>query len=162
MNADILSPEIRLIEADGSNRGVVSRDEALSRAEEVGLDLVEISPNTEPPVCKILDYGKLKYEQQKKKAEARKKQKTIDVKEVKMRPGIDVHDYDVKMRNMRRFLEEGDKVKVTMRFRGREMMHQDLGMKVLERVLDDLGELAKVEQMAKLEGRQMTMVVAPR
>ena len=162
MNQDIAVAEVRLIDADGENIGVVSLDDALGRADAVGLDLVEISPGSEPPVCKILDYGKLKYEQQKKKAEARKKQKTIDVKEVKMRPGIDVHDYDVKMRSMLRFLEEGDKVKVTMRFRGREMMHQDLGMKVLHRVLEDLGELVKVEQMAKLEGRQMTMVVAPK
>ncbi len=162
MNADIAAAEVRLIDADGENVGVVPYNDAIGRAEAVGLDLVEISPGSQPPVCKILDYGKLKYEQQKKKAEARKKQKTIDVKEVKMRPGIDVHDYDVKMRSMLRFLEEGDKVKVTMRFRGREMMHQDLGMKVLHRVLEDLGELVKVEQMAKLEGRQMTMVVAPK
>jgi len=162
VNADIAAAEVRLIDADGENVGVVPYNDAIGRAEAVGLDLVEISPGSQPPVCKILDYGKLKYEQQKKKAEARKKQKTIDVKEVKMRPGIDVHDYDVKMRSMLRFLEEGDKVKVTMRFRGREMMHQDLGMKVLHRVLEDLGELVKVEQMAKLEGRQMTMVVAPK
>lgn len=162
MNADIAAAEVRLIDADGENVGVVPYNDAIGRAEAVGLDLVEISPGSQPPVCKILDYGKLKYEQQKKKAEARKKQKTIDVKEVKMRPGIDIHDYDVKMRSMLRFLEEGDKVKVTMRFRGREMMHQDLGMKVLHRVLEDLGELVKVEQMAKLEGRQMTMVVAPK
>lgn len=162
MNADIAAAEVRLIDADGENVGVVPYNDAIGRAESAGLDLVEISPGSQPPVCKILDYGKLKYEQQKKRAEARKKQKTIDVKEVKMRPGIDVHDYDVKMRSMLRFLEEGDKVKVTMRFRGREMMHQDLGMKVLHRVLDDLGELVKVEQMAKLEGRQMTMVVAPK
>lgn len=140
--------------------GVVSRDEALAMADEAGLDLVIVSPNADPPVCKILDYGKLKYESQKKKNEARKKQKTIDVKEVKMRPNIDTHDYDVKMRSMRRFLEDGDKVKVTMRFRGREMAHQDLGMDVLNRVRDDLGDLAKVEQYPRLEGRQMVMVVA--
>ncbi len=131
-------------------------------ADEAGLDLVEVSPGADPPVCKIIDYGKLKYETQKKKAEARKKQRTIDVKEIKMRPGIDQHDYDVKMRSMRRFLDDGDKVKVTLRFRGREMVHQDLGMKVLERVRDDLDEIAKVEQFPKMEGRQMIMIVAPR
>jgi translation initiation factor IF-3 len=131
-------------------------------ADEVGLDLVEVSPNADPPVCKILDYGKLKYETQKKKAEARKKQRTIEVKEIKMRPGIDVHDYDVKMRAINRFLGDGDKVKVTLRFRGREMVHQNLGMKVLERVRVDLEEVAKVEQFPKMEGRQMTMVMAPK
>ena len=131
-------------------------------ADEVGLDLVEVSPNADPPVCKILDYGKLKYETQKKKAEARKKQRTIEVKEIKMRPGIDVHDYDVKMRAINRFLGEGDKVKVTLRFRGREMVHQNLGMKVLERVRVDLEEVAKVEQFPKMEGRLMTMVMAPK
>src|SRR4029079_6889274 len=142
--------------------GVMSRREALNRAVETGLDLVEVSPNAEPPVCKILDYGKFKYEEQKRKNEARKKQKVIEVKEIKMRPGIDDHDYDVKMRAMHRFLEEGDKVKVTMRFRGRELAHQDLGMNVLMRVKDDLDGIAKVEQMPRMEGRQMTMVVAPR
>ncbi len=131
-------------------------------AEEQGLDLVVVSPNTDPPVCKILDYGKLKYETQKKKNEARKKQKTIDVKEVKFRPGIDSHDYNVKMRSMRKFLEEGDKVKVTLRFRGREMAHQELGLKVLDRVRGDVDELAKVEMFPKMEGRQMIMVVAPK
>jgi len=131
-------------------------------ADEVGLDLVEVSPGADPPVCKISDYGKLKYENQKKKAEARKKQRTIEVKEIKMRPGIDDHDYDVKMRSINRFLGDGDKVKVTLRFRGREMVHQDLGMKVLERVRDDLETTAKVEQFPKMEGRQMTMVMAPR
>ena len=136
--------------------------EALARAEETGLDLVEISPNADPPVCKILDYGKLKYEEQKKRNVARKKQKIIEVKEIKMRPNIDVHDYDFKMRAIHRFLGEGDKVKVTMRFRGREMAHQDRGMVVLDRVRDDLGDLVKVEQFPKMEGRQMTMVMAPR
>jgi translation initiation factor IF-3 len=131
-------------------------------AEEVGLDLVEISPHADPPVCKILDYGKYKYEAQKKAAEARKKQKVIEVKEIKLRPNIEQHDYDVKMRSMRKFLEEGDKVKVTLRFRGREMAHQERGMMVLKRVQDDLEELAKVEQFPKMEGRQMTMVLAPR
>ena len=134
----------------------------MEMAEDAGLDLVEVSPGADPPVCKIIDYGKLKYENQKKKAEARKKQRTIDVKEIKMRPGIDDHDYDVKMRSINRFLGDGDKVKVTLRFRGREMVHQDLGMKVLERVKEDLDEIAKVEQFPKMEGRQMTMVMAPR
>jgi len=142
--------------------GVVSTDEALSRAQEAGLDLVEVAPNADPPVCKLLDYGKFKYEAQKKAAEARKKQKHFDVKEIKMRPSIDENDYAVKMRNIQRFLEEGDKVKVTMRFRGREMVHQDLGMKLLMRVRDELEELAKVDQLPKLEGRQMTMVISPR
>ncbi|ACJ00192.1 translation initiation factor IF-3 InfC [Rhodospirillum centenum SW] len=142
--------------------GVVSLRDALIAAEEAGLDLVEVSPNADPPVCKILDYGKFKYEAQKKANEARKKQKIIEVKEVKLRPNIDDHDYDIKMRNMRRFLEEGDKVKVTMRFRGREMAHQDLGMVILVKVRDTLEDLAKVEQMPKLEGKQMIMVLAPR
>jgi translation initiation factor IF-3 len=142
--------------------GVVSSEEALEMAYEAGYDLVEVSPNADPPVCKILDYGKYKYEEQKKAAEARKKQKTIDVKEIKMRPGIDVHDYEVKMRSARRFLDDGDKVKVTIRFRGREMAHQELGMKVLDRVREDLDELAKVEQSPIKEGRLMTMVIAPR
>jgi len=142
--------------------GVVSTDEALSRAQEAGLDLVAVAPNADPPVCKLLDYGKFKYEAQKKAAEARKKQKHFDVKEIKMRPSIDENDYAVKMRNIQRFLEEGDKVKVTMRFRGREMVHQDLGMKLLMRVRDELEELAKVDQLPKLEGRQMTMVISPR
>ena len=137
-------------------------DDALGRAEEVGLDLVEIAPEAKPPVCKILDYGKYKYEAQKKANEARKKQKVIDVKEIKMRPNIDHHDYDVKMRAMNKFLGEGDKVKVTLRFRGREMAHQELGLKVLERVRDDLENVSKVEQFPKMEGRQMTMVVAPK
>ena len=128
-------------------------------ADETGLDLVEVAPDAEPPVCKLLDFGKFKYEAQKKASEARKKQKTIDIKEVKFRPGIDAADYDVKLRNIRRFLDEGDKVKVTMRFRGREMVHQNIGMNVLMRVRDDLEDLAKVEQMPKMEGRQMTMVM---
>jgi len=142
--------------------GVVSIRDALIAAEEAGLDLVEVSPNADPPVCKILDYGKFKYEAQKRANEARKKQKIIEVKEIKMRPNIDDNDYDVKMRSARRFLEEGDKVKVTMRFRGRERAHQDLGMNVLIKVRDELVEMAKVEQMPKLEGRQMIMVLAPK
>ena len=131
-------------------------------AANAGLDLVEVAAAADPPVCKILDYGKFKYEEQKKKNEARKKQKVIEVKEIKLRPGIDDHDYDVKMRSMVKFIEEGDKVKVTMRFRGRELAHQDLGMNVLMRVRDDLEETAKVEQMPRMEGRQMTMVLSPR
>jgi translation initiation factor IF-3 len=142
--------------------GVVTLREGLTMAEEAGLDLVEVSPNADPPVCKILDFGKFKYESQKKKNEARKKQKVIEVKEIKLRPNIDEHDYDVKMRSMRKFLEEGDKVKVTLRFRGRELAHQDLGMKVLEQVKDDLDDIGKIEQIPKMEGRQMVMVVAPR
>jgi translation initiation factor IF-3 len=142
--------------------GVVPVREALIMAEEAGLDLVEISPNASPPVCKILDFGKFKYELQKKESEARKKQKVIEVKEIKLRPGIDEHDYQVKMRSVHRFLEEGDKVKVTMRFRGREMVHQELGMKVLDRVRAELDALAKVEQWPRLEGRQMIMVMAPK
>lgn len=134
----------------------------MARAQEVALDLVEISPNAKPPVCKILDLGKYKYQAQKKAAEARKKQKTFDVKEIKMRPNIDTHDYDVKMRNMRRFFEHGDKVKVTLRFRGREMAHQELGAQLLQRVKDETDEIAKVESEPKLEGRQMIMVLAPR
>ena len=134
-------------------------ERALELADETGLDLVEVAPDAEPPVCKLLDFGKYKYEAQKKASEARKKQKTIDIKEVKFRPGIDEADYDVKLRNIRRFLDEGDKVKVTMRFRGREMVHQNIGMNVLMRVRDDLEDLAKVEQMPKMEGRQMTMVM---
>jgi translation initiation factor IF-3 len=142
--------------------GVVSRNEALERAAEAGLDLVEVAGNADPPVCKILDYGKYKYEEQKKKNEARKKQKVIEVKEIKLRPGIDDHDYDVKMRAMKGFIEEGDKVKITMRFRGRELAHQDLGMNVLMRVRNELDEIAKVEQFPKMEGKQMTMVMSPK
>ena len=142
--------------------GVVPLAEGLNRADIAGLDLVEVSPNADPPVCKILDYGKFKYIAQKKANETRKKQKTIDVKEIKMRPNIDSNDYNVKMRAMVKFLDEGDKVKVTLRFRGREMAHQDLGRKVLERVRVDLDEPAKVEQMPLMEGRQMIMVLAPR
>jgi len=141
---------------------VVATSEALARAVEAGLDLVEISPNSEPPVCKILDYGKYKYQAQKKAAEARKKQRTVEIKEIKMRPNIDVHDYDVKMRSIHRFFEEGDKVKVTLRFRGREMAHQELGARLLDRVKLDLTEIAKVESEPRLEGRQMVMILAPR
>ena len=162
VNRDIAVAQVRLIDEQGENLGVVSKDEAIERAEDAGLDLVEISPGADPPVCKILDYGRFKYQDQKKKNEARKKQKTIDIKEIKMRPNIDTHDYDVKMRSINRFIADGDKVKVTMRFRGREMVHQELGLKVLDRVRDELDEVAKVEQFPKMEGRQMIMVVAPK
>lgn len=154
--------QVRLIGSDGDNVGLVSIEEALERAKDDGLDLVEISPNADPPVCKILDFGKYKYEAAKKANEARKKQKTIDVKEIKMRPNIDAHDYDVKMRSIKKFLGEGDKVKVTMRFRGREMAHQELGLAVLDRVREQFDEDAKVEAMPRLEGRQMIMVMAPK
>lgn len=160
MNHDIDVPNVRVVDADGEMVGVVSLKEGIELAFEAGLDLVEVSPNADPPVCKVLDYGKFKYEAQKKASEARKKQKVIEVKEIKMRPGIDQHDYDVKMRAVNRFLEEGDKVKLTIRFRGREMAHQDLGMKVLDRVRADVEEVAKVEQFPKTEGRLMTMVIA--
>jgi translation initiation factor IF-3 len=162
VNDQISSAQVRLIDQDGAMLGVKSIFDALRLAADVGLDLVEISPTADPPVCKILDFGKFKYENQKRKNEARKKQKVIEVKEIKMRPGIDDHDYDVKMRSIHRFLEEGDKVKVTMRFRGREMVHQELGMQVLDRVRADLDTRAKVEQYPRLEGRQMVMVMAPK
>tara|TARA_B100000686_G_scaffold248825_1_gene258701 strand:- start:1511 stop:1945 length:435 start_codon:yes stop_codon:yes gene_type:complete len=142
--------------------GVVQLEDALQTAETAGLDLVEVSPNADPPVCKVLDYGKFKYEEQKKKNLARKKQKLVDVKEIKMRPGIEVHDYETKMRSMKKFLDEGDKVKVTVRFRGREMLHPDRGMNVLERVQGDVEQIGKVEMRPRMEGRLMTMVVAPR
>jgi len=155
-------PRVRLVSASGEMLGVVDLSRALTLAEEAGLDLVEVSPNAEPPVCKILDYGKFKYEAQKKANAARKKQKVIEVKEIKMRPGIEDHDYDVKMRSISRFLGEGDKVKVTLRFRGRELIHQDLGMKVLERVREDVQNSAKVEQFPRMEGKMMTMIIAPK
>ena len=161
INDRIRSTEIRLIGADGDNVGVVSPERGMELADEAGLDLVEISPNATPPVCKIMDFGKFKYEQQKRESEARKKQKTIEVKEVKFRPNTDIHDYEVKMRNVTRFLEGGDKVKVTLRFRGREMAHQNLGRDLLERVADDIQELGKVESMPRMEGRQMVMMIGP-
>ncbi len=161
INDRIRATEIRLIGADGENVGVVTPARAMEMAEEAGLDLVEISPNATPPVCKIMDFGKFKYETQKKEAEARKKQKIIEVKEVKFRPNTDIHDYDVKMRNVMRFLENGDKVKVTLRFRGREMAHQDLGRNLLERVAADVEEIGKVENMPRMEGRQMVMMIGP-
>jgi translation initiation factor IF-3 len=162
VNEEIAVPNVRLVDENGAMIGVVTRNEALAMAEKAALDLVEVAPGADPPVCKILDYGKFKYEEQKKKNEARKKQKVIEVKEIKLRPGIDEHDYDVKMRSMVKFIEEGDKVKVTMRFRGRELTHQDLGMNVLMRVKGDLDEIAKVESFPRMEGRQMIMVVSPK
>ena len=162
MNDRIRATEIRLIGADGENVGVVTPARAMVLAEEAGLDLVEISPNAVPPVCKIMDFGKYKYETQKREAEARKNQKIIEIKEIKFRPGTDTHDYEVKMRSVNRFLEEGDKVKITLRFRGREMAHQELGMELLNRVASDVAEVAKVEQMPRLEGRQMVMMISPK
>jgi len=162
VNKEIASIQVRLIDQEGENVGVVATAVALEQAVEAGLDLVEISPGADPPVAKILDYGRFKYEDQKKKNEARKKQKIIEVKEIKMRPNIDQHDYDVKMRSINRFIGDGDKVKVTLRFRGREMVHQELGLKVLNRVREQIDEIAKVEQFPRMEGRQMIMIVAPR
>ena len=161
INDRIESPEVRLVDEEGGMVGVVRLAEALQRAEEAGMDLVEVSPNASPPVCKILDYGKFKYEAQKKANAARKKQRVIDVKEIKMRPNIDDNDYNTKMRKIYEFLDEGDKVKVTMRFRGRELAHQDIAMGVLSRVRDELGDRVKIEQFPRMEGRQMVMVMAP-
>ena len=163
INEAIRAKDVRLIDETGQNVGVVSRVDAQAKATEAGLDLVEISPEADPPVCKILDFGKFKYQEQKKAAEARKNQKIVEIKEIKMRPGIDDHDYEVKMRAIKRFFEEGDKVKVTLRFRGREMAHQELGMDVLQRVKAELGDSAKIESEPRFEGRnQMIMVLAPK
>ena len=162
INEEIRAREVQLIDQHGGNKGVVETRAAIELATEAGLDLVEISPNASPPIVKILDYGKYKYQEQKKAAEARKKQKVVEVKELKYRPMIDDHDYDVKMRAMQRFFEEGDKVKVTLRFRGREMAHQELGVRLLTRLKDDTTKMAKVESEPRLEGRQMVMVLAPR
>ena len=161
VNGAIRVPKVRCIDPEGNQLGVLDTREALTKAEDFGLDLVEVQPNADPPVCKILDYGKYKYEAQKRANEARKKQKTIEVKEVKFRPNTDTHDYDVKMRNVLKFLEKGDKVKVTLRFRGREMAHQDLGRDLLNRVAEDVKDIGKVENMPKMEGRQMIMVIGP-
>jgi translation initiation factor IF-3 len=161
INERIRGSDIRLIGADGENVGVVSPERAMAMAEEAGLDLVEISPNATPPVCKIMDFGKYKYETQKKEAEARKKQKIIEIKEIKFRPNTDTNDYDVKMRSVFKFLEEGDKVKITLRFRGREMAHQELGRQLLERVAEDTKDAGKVENFPKMEGRQMVMLIGP-
>jgi len=162
MNEDIRVPRVLLIDQNGEKQGIMPISAALEAAEEVGLDLVEIVPTADPPVCKILDYGKFKYEQQKKRNEARKKQKVIEIKEIKVRPNIDENDYQVKMRAMKSFIEEGDKVKVTLRFRGREMAHQDIGIRVLERIRAELDATTKVEQMPRMENRQMVMVLSPR
>ncbi len=162
INHEIRVREIQLIDAEGQNRGIVPILEAQHLADEASLDLVEIVPNANPPVCKILDYGKFRFLEQKKAAEARKKQKIVEIKEIKLRPGIDEHDYDTKMKAVKRFFEEGDKVKVTLRFRGREMAHQDLGFRLLERVKSETGAFAKVEAEPSMEGRQMIMVLAPR
>jgi translation initiation factor IF-3 len=162
INRDIRVREVQLIDSEGKNHGVVQFQDALTMAEQAGLDLVEIAPNSTPPVCKILDYGRFRFAEQKKAAEARKKQKVVEVKEIKLRPGIDEHDYDVKMKAVRRFFEEGDKVKVTLRFRGREIAHQDIGYRLLTRVKAETATLAKVELEPSMEGRQMVMVLAPR
>jgi len=162
INGEIRVPEVRLIGQDGEQLGIVKLEQAFRLAEDADVDLVEIAPNASPPVCRLMDYGKFKYQEQKRQAEARARQKVIHIKEVKFRPVTDDGDYQVKLRNLRRFLDEGDKAKVTLRFRGREMAHQELGMRVLERVRDDLAEVAQVESMPKLEGRQMIMVIAPR
>jgi translation initiation factor IF-3 len=162
INEEIRVREVHLIDKDGHNLGNVTVAEALVKAQEAGLDLVEISPNATPPVVKILDFGKYKYQEQKKQAEARKKQKVVEVKEIKLRPMIDDHDYQVKMRSMERFFEEGDKVKVTLRFRGREMAHQELGTRLLNRVKDDTTKMAKIESEPRMEGRQMVMILTPR
>ncbi|MDB2507437.1 translation initiation factor IF-3 [Planktomarina temperata] len=161
INERIRGSELRLIDQNGENIGVVTPERALIMAEDAGLDLVEISPNANPPVCKIMDFGKFKYESQKKEAEARKKQKIIEIKEVKFRPNTDKHDYEVKMRNVFKFLENGDKVKITLRFKGREMAHQELGRDLLLRVAEDTKEIGRVENMPKMEGRQMIMLVGP-
>ena len=162
INRDIRIREVMLIDADGQNKGVVQTFDAIKMAEDQGLDLVEVAPQAQPPVCKIMDYGKFKFQEQKKAAEARKNQKIVEVKEIKLRPGIDDHDYGVKMRAMLSFFEEGNKVKVTLRYRGREMAHQDLGMKVLFRVKQETAAVAKVESEPSMEGRQMIMILAPK
>ena len=162
VNEEIRIPQVRLIDQDGEMQGVLTVREAMQRAFAAGLDLVEISPNADPPVCKILDFGKFKYEQQKKKNEAKKKQKVIEIKEIKVRPNIDENDYQVKLRAMKSFIDEGDKVKVTLRFRGREMAHQDIGVRVLERIRAEMDTTSKVEQMPRMENRQMVMVLSPR
>ena len=161
INGEVNAREVRLIGVDGEVVGIMSGREALKMAEEADTDLVEISPNAKPPVCRLMDYGKFKYQEQKKAAEAKAKQKVIQVKEIKLRPGTDENDYQVKMRSIKRFIEEGDKVKVTLRFRGREMAHQEIGMRQLERIRDELNEVVQVESMPKLEGRQMIMMLAP-
>jgi translation initiation factor IF-3 len=161
INTQITTDPIRVIDSKGNMLGILSLKEGIEKAEELGLDLVEVSPNAKPPVCKIIEYGKFKYAAQKKAAEARKKQKTVEVKEIKFRPNIDTNDYEIKMRSVRKFINAGDKVKITMRFRGREMTHQDIGVRVLRRIREDLDTSVKIEQFPKLEGRQMVQVFAP-
>ncbi|HEY8161369.1 MAG: translation initiation factor IF-3 [Methylocystis sp.] len=161
-NREIRAREVQLIDSEGKNHGVVQLLDALNMAEQAGLDLVEIAPNSTPPVCKILDYGRFRFAEQKKAAEARKKQKVVEVKEIKLRPGIDEHDYDTKMKAVQRFFEEGDKVKVTLRFRGREIAHQDIGYRLMTRVKSETATVAKVELEPSMEGRQMVMVLAPK
>ena len=161
-NEDIRVPRVLLIDEHGEKQGIMPTDAAIEAAQEAGMDLVEVSPNADPPVCKILDYGKFRFQEQKKKNEARKKQKVVEIKEIKLRPNIDDHDYDVKARAMHRFFEEGDKVKVTLRFRGRELAHPELGMKLLQKVKADFEESAKVEYEPRMEGKQMIMILAPR
>jgi len=162
INDAIRNAQIQLIDQEGTNHGTVETVVAIRMAAEAGMDLVEISPNNNPPVCKIMDYGRYKFQAQKKAAEARKKQKTVEIKEIKLRPMIDDHDYGVKMKAMKRFFEEGDKVKITLRYRGREMAHQEIGTKLLNKVKDEVADIAKVEQDARFEGRQVVMVLAPR
>ncbi len=162
MNHDIRAPRVLLIDQHGEKQGVMPTSAALEAAEEAGLDLVQIVATSDPPVCKILDYGKHRFQEQKKKAEARKRQKVVELKEIKLRPNIDTHDYEVKAKAMHRFFDEGDKVKVTLRFRGREMAHPELGMKLLNKVQADFDEIAKVEYAPRMEGRQMIMILAPR
>jgi translation initiation factor IF-3 len=162
INREIRAREVRLIDSEGKNHGIVSFLDAVALADEAGLDLVEIDPNSQPPVCKILDFGRFRFLEQKRAAEARKKQKIVEVKEIKLRPGIDDHDYDTKMKAARRFFEEGDKVKVTLRFRGREIAHQDIGYRLMTRVKAETATIAKVELEPSMEGRQMIMVLSPR
>ncbi|MBY0273142.1 MAG: translation initiation factor IF-3 [Alphaproteobacteria bacterium] len=161
VNEKISSLKVRLVDENGEMVGVLSQKEALERAYRAGLDLVEVSPNADPPVCKILDYGKYKFEEQKRRAEMRKKQKVIEIKEVQLRPGIDKHDFEVKMRSARKFIDDGDKLKVTLRFRGRELSHQELGIDVLNRVKETLQDIAKVEHDPKFEGKRVIMILAP-
>ncbi|WP_031234966.1 MULTISPECIES: translation initiation factor IF-3 [Asticcacaulis] len=162
INQDIKVPRVLLIDQNGEKQGIMPTSSALEAAEEAGLDLVEVSPTADPPVCKILDYGKFRFQEQKKKAEARKKQKVVEIKEIKLRPNIDIHDYEVKAKAMTRFFEEGDKVKVTLRFRGREMAHPELGMKLLNKVKADFEPTTKVEYEPRMEGKQMIMILAPK
>jgi translation initiation factor IF-3 len=161
INENITAKQVRLIDAENENRGIVSIREALALAEEEGLDLIEISPQANPPVCKILDFGKFRYEQQKRKNEAKKNQKVVEIKELKLRPMIDTHDYEVKVKQAKKFLDQGNKVKFTMRFKGRELSANDMGKQVLSKLLEDLEDCSKVDSEMKLEGRQMTMVLSP-